>query len=90
MAELKSFNYDNVKEVNAVTLMEKSFVQDVHIVDNLLPAGVGLLGAPQKTGKTFFALQLAFSVSTGDNFFDRKVNQGHVLYIALEDAQSAF
>lgn len=90
MKELKPFNNVNAKEINAVALMKKIFTQDVHVVENLLPVGVCLFGAPQKSGKTFFALQLALSVSNGNDFFDRKVNQGHVLYIALEDAQSAF
>lgn len=89
MTELKSTDIED-KKVNAIVLMKKSFSQETHIVENIFPIGVSLFGAPQKTGKTFFALQLALSVANGNDFFDRKVNQGHVLYIALEDAQSAF
>ncbi len=55
------------------------------IVENMLTPGVALLGAPQKTGKTFFCLQLADAITTGKDFFGRKVKQGAVLYLAFED-----
>lgn len=90
MAEITSFNNTINKEVNAIALMEKSFTKDNPIVENLFPVGVSFFGAPQKSGKTFFALQLALSVSSGNDFIGKKVSIGHVLYIALEDGQSAF
>ncbi len=90
MAEITSFNNTINKEINAIALMEKSFTKDTPIVENLFPVGVSLFGAPQKAGKTFFALQLALSVSSGNDFIGKKVSIGHVLYIALEDGQPAF
>lgn len=47
-----------------------------------------MLGAPQKIGKTFLALQLSNAIACGQEFLGNKVQQGHVFYIALEDSKA--
>lgn len=80
MAEITSFKNTINKEVNAIALMKKSFIKNNPIVENLFPVGVSLFGAPQKSGKTFFALQLALSVSNGNDFIGKRVSIGCSLH----------
>lgn len=55
------------------------------IVENLMISnGVYLLVSHPKVGKSMFAQQLAFSLTTGENFLGLKVNPSHVLYITTE------
>lgn len=55
------------------------------IVENLMISnGVYLLVSHPKVGKSMFAQQLAFSLTTGENFLGFKVNPSHVLYITTE------
>lgn len=55
------------------------------IVENLMISnGVYLLVSHPKVGKSMFAQQLAFSLTTGENFLGFKVNSSHVLYITTE------
>jgi hypothetical protein len=57
-------------------------------IDNLLPfAGLSVLMAKPKVGKSVIARQMGVSVSTGRDFWGRKTTQGKVLYIALEEQQ---
>ena len=55
------------------------------IVENLMISnGVYLLVSHPKVGKSMFAQQLAFSLTTGETFLGFKVNSSHVLYITTE------
>lgn len=42
------------------------------------------IGKP-KVGKSWFLLQLAYSIANGDAFFEKSVDVGDVLYFSLED-----
>lgn len=56
------------------------------IVDGVLPDGCSLLAGKPKMGKSWLALGLAISVATGGIALGRdRVQQGAVLYLALED-----
>ncbi|MGD0950446.1 MAG: AAA family ATPase [Candidatus Binatia bacterium] len=59
------------------------------LVDGLLPAGgfVVLVGKP-KTGKSTLARTLCRAVAEGQPFLGRTVQQGRVLYLALEEKRS--
>lgn len=50
----------------------------------MISNGVYLLVSHPKVGKSMFAQQLAFSLTTRENFLDFKVNPSHVLYITTE------
>ena len=69
----------------AADLLSGPISETQDIVEGLVSVGVSLLGAPQKSGKTFFCLQMADALSSGKEFFGKKVVQGTVLYLALED-----
>ncbi|MDR7400554.1 MAG: AAA family ATPase [Armatimonadota bacterium] len=56
------------------------------LVDGLLPAGgLSVLVAKPKTGKSTLARALAVAVAQGREFLGRKVRQGPVLLLALEE-----
>ena len=73
---------------NAAELVTHEYEDEHEIVKAFIPIGVTLLGAPQKIGKTFFALQLSNCVANGSDFLGKEVEQGNVLYFALEDSKS--
>jgi len=54
----------------------------------LVRPGLCSIAGQPKIGKSFMALQLAHSVSTGRPFLGREVVSGPVLYVALEDGLS--
>lgn len=74
------------EEYDLSALMEVEFPPLKWVAEPLLPEGAGLMVAPPKIGKSFMSLQLGLDVATGSAFLDRYVvDQGDVLYLALED-----
>lgn len=67
-------------------LLNTSFPKPRWVVPDLLPVGLASLAGRPKLGKSWLALQLAVSVATGGRFLDVPVEQGPVIYLALEDA----
>lgn len=66
-------------------IYEKVYKEKKPIIEGLLyPCTYLFVGAP-KLGKSFMMLQLAYHVSTGTPLWNYPVNQGDVLYLALED-----
>lgn len=59
----------------------------VWIVDNLLPIGVSMIGAPSKYFKSYMALGLCLAVCTGKKFLDHQCNKFSCLYLDLESTK---
>ena len=57
-----------------------------YVIPGLLLAGLSMLIAKPKAGKSWFAYQLAITVAQGGTFLGETVPQGDVLYLALEDS----
>ena len=57
------------------------------LVNELIPVGLVSFAGRPKVGKSWMALQLAIAVASGGRFLDQQVEQGAVLYIALEDGK---
>ena len=57
------------------------------IIQNLLYPGTYLFAGAPKIGKSFLMAQLAFHISSGKPLWNFVVQQGTVLYLALEDNQ---
>lgn len=76
--------------INGEELSITKNVQQRMIIENILPIGVVLFGAPEKTGKTFFALQMSKAIVQDEKLLGYTVNKGEVLYIALEDLKGSF
>lgn len=75
-----------IEGIGAQTLMESTFDPPTWIVEGFLSTSTTcVLAAPPKTGKSFFALQLAHCVATGQPFLGWRTVRSPVLYLALED-----
>ena len=70
-----------MKQINEIN---KSIKKDILVENLLISNGVYLLVSHPKVGKSMFAQQLAFSLTTGEDFLGFKVNPSHVLYITTE------
>lgn len=55
-------------------------------IPDLLPVGLSFLAGRPKLGKSWLALQIAFAVAIGGDVLGKQVEQGRVLYLALEDS----
>jgi hypothetical protein len=67
-------------------LLNTEFEDPNWAVPGIFPAGLTMLGAKPKLGKSWLALQLAHSKGTGGRFFNIQLEKGSVLYLALEDS----
>ncbi len=67
-----------MKQINE---LNKSIKKDIIVENLMISNGVYLLVSHPKVGKSMFAQQLAFSLTTGEDFLGFKVNPSHVLYI---------
>ncbi len=70
-----------MKQINEIN---KSIKKDIIVENLMISNGVYLLVSHPKVGKSMFVQQLAFSLTTGEDFLGFKVNPSHVLYITTE------
>jgi predicted transcriptional regulator len=73
--------------LTADAVLTAVYTDPTWIVPGLIPAGLTLLAGRAKTGKSWLALQIAQAVGLGGMVLGQRVQQGRVLYIALEDSQ---
>lgn len=79
----KKFNYKGIK--NAAGLVDKQF-RDLHfLVEDYIPEGAFFLTSRPKMRKSWLVLQLGIAVATGGTFLGKKVEQGEVLALMLEE-----
>ena len=77
-----------VEQINAQTLRKKIFPPVVWAVDGFLPSGLSVLAGGPKVGKSILSLHLSLAVAIGGCALGQiTVEQGAVLYLALEDTQ---
>lgn len=69
----------------AQELLDEPFPSMKWLVKDLIAPGTTLLVGSPKAGKSWFALELALSVSLGLPFLDHETRKGPVLYLSLED-----
>jgi hypothetical protein len=68
-------------------LMREHFEPLPQLIEGLLPnEGLAVLAGKPKLGKSWLGLQLAVSIASGAPFLGRKVEQGGVLALFLEDS----
>lgn len=72
--------------VPAREIFDADFPDPIWIVRDLLPIGLCLFAGKAKLGKSWQALQLARAVASGGEFLGRRLDQGKVVYLALEDS----
>lgn len=66
-------------------ILTTDWPEPVWAVPGLLTAGLAILAGAPKVGKSWLSLQIAQTVAAGGVVLERKVDQGSVLYLALED-----
>lgn len=57
------------------------------VIQGLMPTGLAFLAGAPKVGKSWMALQIGKSVSSGESILGHDVIKGKVLYLALEDSK---
>lgn len=70
---------------DAAELFVATLPEPKYAVPGLLPEGLALLVSAPKVGKSWLALNVAVAIATGGQVLDQPVEQGDVLYLALED-----
>ena len=73
--------------VTAEDLNSKMYAKPPFIVSGFLCAGLTILAAPPKTGKSFLALDLACCIAEGQPFWGFETTKGNVLYCDLEGTE---
>ena len=81
-------NINSLSTISMTELLDNVYPPRIPIIENLLYGGTYLFVGAPKVGKSFFMGLLAHHVSTGTDLWGNKVNQGTVLYLALEDNYS--
>lgn len=90
LIELERRKKDKIKKKpvikSAYDLMNMKFEKKSWIVPDILPPGLIALAGKQKIGKSWLDLGLCLSVASGTKAFGSiQVEEGDVLYLALED-----
>jgi len=74
--------------VTAQTILTTHYPEPKWAVKGIIPEGTTFIAGPPKLGKSIFALNIAVAVSEGGPALSRfEVEQGDVLYLALEDGE---
>jgi hypothetical protein len=68
-------------------LMSEKLPPKRWVVSDLLPEGLGILGAKQKIGKSWMVYGLGIALAAGGVWLGRQLEAGEVLYLALEDGK---
>lgn len=55
------------------------------VIEDFIYPGLCILAGDSKIGKSLLVLQIGFHVATGTELWDKRVTEGAVLYLALED-----
>jgi hypothetical protein len=88
LAEAKGLSRVLKNTVTAEKLLNTEFPEIKWTVRDVLPEGLTILGGKPKIGKSWFALDIGVAVASGGIALgDKAVEQGAVLYLALEDNQ---
>ncbi len=74
--------------ISARDLMEKEFPPLIFAIPGIIPEGLTLLAGKPKAGKSWLALQFAYSVALGKNLMDgSQIERGSALVLGLEDGE---
>lgn len=75
---LQTFTFDE--------LVQMELEPPQFLIEEILPRGICLLGAPPKTGKSWLSLDIGIQIAQGGEVLGKNCNQAEVLYLALEDS----
>ena len=69
----------------AAWLGDEVFPETSFVVPRYIAHGLTILAGRPKAGKSYLALNIAVAIATGGGVLGEKVEQGDILYLALED-----
>ena len=75
----------SLQTLSMTELYDMTFPPRTPVIEGLLYSGTYIFAGSPKIGKSFFMSQLGYHVATGKPLWEYPVNQGSVLYLALED-----
>lgn len=78
-------NNDNLQVISMTELYDTAYPPKLPVIDGLLYNGTYLFVGAPKIGKSFFMAQIGYHISMGLPLWGHPVQQGTVLYLALED-----
>ena len=88
MSFIRQKALSQVEQINAQALRNKEFEPLKWAIEGFLPSGLAILAGGPKVGKSILSLHLSLAVSIGGCALGKiPVEQGDVLYLALEDTQ---
>lgn len=74
-----------LKLISSVEIMNTPMKKQRFIVAGMIYPGMHILSGDPKIGKSWMMLDMCLAVAKGKDFLGRKTEQGHVVYMALED-----
>lgn len=83
----RSMQEIEASSIDATDLLELDIPPLQWVVPDLLPEGTTVLAGPPKLGKSCLVYQIAVEVALGGELLGRAIEQGDVLYLALEDGK---
>ncbi len=94
MSELESINAKGTGSHSLLTFTHADDLVDTEgafdfVEDVFTDGAASVIYGASNSGKTFFALDIAAHIATGEEWQEKEVEQGAVLYIALEGRQGA-
>lgn len=78
-------NSKSLETISMTELYDTVYSPKKPLIEGLLYSGLYMFVGAPKTGKSFAMEQIGYHISKGIDLWGRKVNQGKVLYLALED-----
>lgn len=76
-----------LRVIDSTDIITKQFPDPVWAIPDIIPAGLTLLAGRPKIGKSWLTMQIALAVAIGGHALGAGVQQGRVLYLALEDSE---
>lgn len=76
---------NSLRFLSADAILATDWPEPVWAIPELLPAGLTILAGAPKVGKSWLGLQIARAVAAGGQIWGTTVQQGPVMYLALED-----
>ena len=70
---------------SSVEIMNTPMKKRHFIVDEMIYPGLHVLSGDPKIGKSWMMMDMCLAIAKGEKFLGRKTEQGHVVYMALED-----
>lgn len=77
-----------LKAISAEELQKMEFAERYYAVEDMIPQGETVIGAPPKTGKSWLMLDMCLKIAKGEEFLGFQTRQSDTLYLALEDGDS--